>query len=110
MAQGRKTPIEEVLQPASGFVERDFADVLEEQQENDRLLVDVSANLAAVGKRLFDLGKILEKPEAIPPEFELEELEDLIAKIPALVSRFHELSAASLEIQSRLTNLSWHRS
>jgi hypothetical protein len=84
--------------------------VLEDQQENDGMLFAVGSNLARIGKRLGDLGKTLENPETIPASFELRELEDIIAQIPALASQYHKHRATKLKIQSQLANLSWHRS
>jgi hypothetical protein len=89
---------------------KDFVDVLEEERENDGELDAIGSNLATIGKRLADLGKSLERRETIPLSFELKELEDLIAQIPSLISKYHETRAKKMELQSQLTNLSWHRS
>lgn len=111
MVQRKKQSTEDAVHQASTLVEKDFAQVLEEQQENDRILATISSNLARIGKRLTDVGKTLERPETIPSSCEFqEELEDLITKIPALVSQYREHCAKELKIQSQLSNLSWHRS
>lgn len=110
MADGRKRSTKDHENPAPGFVEKDFADVLEEERENDRMLAAVGSNLARIGKRLGDLGRTLEKPETISDTFELGEFEDVIVQISALLSRYNELRATKLKIQSQLANLSWHRS
>lgn len=110
MARGKKAFAEDGQRQTSALAEKDFADVLEEQQRNDDMLVAAGSDLARIGKRLVDLGATLERPETIPPSLEPKELEDLVAQIPALVSRYHEHCAKKLEIQAQLTNLSWHRS
>lgn len=110
MVRGKERSTEDGGRQASVLAEKDFAEVLEEQQRNDGMLVVAGSNLARIGRRLVDLGKTLEKPETIPPSFELKELEDLIAQIPALISQYREHGAKKLKIQEQLTNLSWHRS
>jgi hypothetical protein len=110
MVQRRKSSAEGVDRQGRVLAERDFGDVLQEERENNDMLVAVGSNLARIGKRLVDLGKTLEKPETIPTSFELKELEDLIAQIPALITQYHEKCAKKMKLQSQLTNLSWHRS
>jgi hypothetical protein len=89
---------------------KDFVDVLKEERENDSKLDAIGSNLATIGRRLADLGKSLDRPESMPPSFELKELESLIAQIPSLISQYHATRAKKIELQSLLTNLSWHRS
>lgn len=90
--------------------QKEYQDLLEEVHKIEETSAATTAKLRGLGRRLVDFGRMLEKIDTIPSAFDHKGLEYFTNQIPALVEEHQANRAKKLDLESRLTRLSWHRS
>lgn len=90
--------------------QKEYQDLLDEVHKIEETSAAIAAKLRGLGKRLVDFGRVLEKIDTFPSAFDHKGLEHFTNQIPALVEQHQANRAKKVDLESRLTRLSWHRS